>query len=409
MLTMKNVLMLIIGTLFLLPAYGQQKEGILNYVAQYKDVAIEEMVRTGIPASITLAQGILESGCGQSDLSVKANNHFGIKCKEEWSGKRFYQDDDAPNECFRVYANARESYADHSDFLLTRSRYADLFKLPAGDYKSWAYGLKAAGYATNPQYAPKLVNYIETYSLHQYDEIGYAMMQKRETLLTAELEKEPIENSSAETVSTKTNPTKLKSNSIREEFLVNGVRAIRAEGDEDPFAIAFEYNIDYVHVLSFNDLNSGDKFKDGENIFLQPKKNRAEINNYTVKEGESVRDISQKFGVKLKDLYYKNLMKPNEQVQAGENIFLQEKRTLAPKTISYAEYLKTVAHLNNVTKQNETLSETSILNNSAYEVQQKDTLYSIAKKFNTTVDKIKEMNNMDNSSIRPGQTLVVSQ
>lgn len=406
---MKNTLMLVFGTVFLLPLFGQQKEGIVNYVSQYKDVAIEEMVRTGIPASITLAQGILESGCGQSDLSLKANNHFGIKCKDEWNGKRFYQDDDAPNECFRVYANARESYADHSDFLLTRSRYADLFKLPEGDYKSWAYGLKAAGYATNPQYAPKLINYIETYSLHQYDEIGYAMIQKREILLTTQAENAAVEIVSTEASTPfKTSTTKEKNKATPDEFIVNGIRAIKAEGSEDPFAIAFEYNIDYAHVLSFNDLNSGEKFKDGENIFLQPKRNKAEQNIYRVQEGESVRDISQKFGVKLKDLCYKNLLKPNEQVMAGESIYLQDKRSTAPKTITYSEYLKTLDRPN-FTKQNGKSSETSIINKGAYEVQQKDTLYSIAKKFNTTVDKIKEINNMDDSSIRPGQTLVVSQ
>lgn len=411
---MRKCLSLLFGFPLLVAAQVQQKPEIIEYVQKYKDVAIEEMVRANIPASITLAQGILESGCGKSELSTKANNHFGIKCKDEWTGKKFYQNDDAPNECFRVYENARSSYTDHSEFLLTRSRYADLFKLPAGDYKSWAHGLKAAGYATNPNYAPILINYIEQYQLHQYDEIGYAMIQNRDKLIAAESAKTLIVPDSKKPVEVELEgEAKLETVVIdkvtREELLVNGVRAIKAVGNEDPFAIAFEYNIDFLHVLSFNDLNSGDKFKDGEYIFLQPKKSRGEQATYTVKTGESMRDIAQALGIRQKDLYYKNRMTANDQPVAGETLNLQEKRAAAPRTMTYAAYLKSKTPTVEAPKKPSNNVAPVITNDQAYQVQQKDTLYSIARKFNTTVDKIKKWNSIEDSTIKPGQTLVVSQ
>jgi LysM repeat protein len=336
----------------------------------------------------------------------------------KWNGpaKKFYLTDDAPDECFRVYETARESYTDHSEFLLTRSRYADLFKLRPGDYKSWAHGLKTAGYATNPKYALLLISYIEQYQLHLYDEIGYAMIQNRDKLIAAQSAKtlvvpesnKPVEMEMSE--ESRVTETATLDKPTREEFLINGVRAIKAVGNEDPFAIALDYNIDYLHVLSFNDLITGDKFKDGEYIYLQPKKSRGGQATYTVKAGENMRDIAQALGVRQKDLYYKNRMSANDQPLAGETLNLQEKRTAAPKTMTYAAYLKSRSTVTEAGKKTTSTTAAPLFTNDrAYEVQQKDTLYSIARKFNTTVDKIKELNRIDDSTIKPGQTLVVSQ
>lgn len=141
----------------------------LTYIEAFKGVAIEEMNAYGIPASITLAQGILESGSGNSSLARYANNHFGIKCTAEWKGKAYYKDDDQNNDCFRVYKDARQSYKDHSEFL-KRKRYSFLFELDKNDYKNWALGLKTAGYATNPKYADMLIGVIEKYNLNRYDQ-----------------------------------------------------------------------------------------------------------------------------------------------------------------------------------------------------------------------------------------------
>jgi len=149
-------------------AQQQPVEAVITYINQYRDLAIEEMQRSGVPASIILAQGILETEAGRSDLVLKSNNHFGIKCKTSWNGEKVYHDDDARQECFRKYATAEDSYVDHSNYLKNTPRYASLFKLDPTDYKGWSYGLKSAGYATNPKYPQILIKYIEQYNLNDY-------------------------------------------------------------------------------------------------------------------------------------------------------------------------------------------------------------------------------------------------
>lgn len=424
--------------LLLLQLPAQQKADIQKYIDQYKAAAVDEMVRSKVPASITLAQGILESAAGTSVLSRNSNNHFGIKCKENWTGEKYYHDDDAPQECFRVYKDVRESYADHSDFLLTRSRYAPLFELPLTSYKYWAFGLKEAGYATNPKYAYMLIGYIEEYKLFELDQAGVAMIEEKEKLLRqptetnapviakANIHQQPVV-AKAETkviVTEVARPhekevaqhhtvvtTEVKtSDAVRQEYTVNGLRAVKAQGNEDPFKIAYEYNIDYSQIMQYNDMNTGDRFKDGEYVYLQNKKARGDQATYNVQAGESMHDIAQKTGVKVRDLYARNMMKMNEQVYAGEAISLQDRKVSPPRTMSYAEFLaqqnraaaKTPVNTNtaSATKQPITISQ--------YNVQQSDTLYSIAKKFNTSVDKLKEINNLESAELKPGQTLVVT-
>ena len=154
-----------------LPPDASYAEVVANYIENYNGIAREEMLQYGIPASITLAQGILESGAGRGELTRKANNHFGIKCHTEWTGERVYHDDDEKGECFRTYKDPKYSFRDHSLFLTQRSRYKDLFKYRKDDYKSWARGLKKAGYATDPKYPDKLISIIERYNLAAYDEM----------------------------------------------------------------------------------------------------------------------------------------------------------------------------------------------------------------------------------------------
>lgn len=347
--TMKKNILISWMLLFLLWVQAQQKTDIVNYIEKYKQAAIDEMARSKVPASITLAQGILESGAGKSELARNTNNHFGIKCKAEWNGEKYYYDDDAPQECFRVYKSVAESYADHSDFLLTRPRYAPLFQLPITSYKYWALGLKEAGYATNPKYASLLIGYIETYQLFQYDKAGVALIAENESRanqlapVTAEIKQIEKPNATASEKTKVPHHTNTETDRVvveREEYEVNGIRALIATAGEDPFKIAYEYHIDYSHIMTFNDMNTGDRFKKGQYIFLQAKRAKGSEANYRVKEGESMHDISQNTGVKLRELYTKNAMKMNDQPYLGEVLNLQEKRSAPPKTMSYAEYLK---------------------------------------------------------------------
>lgn len=451
----KTALFLVLFTVVQV-AYSQPKQDFLYYIEKYKRTALDEMVRCGIPASITLAQGLHESSCGKSPLSREANNHFGIKCKDEWNGKKYYQNDDAPNECFRVYEHAEASYADHSDFLVTRSRYADLFKLDITDYKGWARGLKSCGYATNPKYAQILIDKIEEYQLYELDKQGLAMIAEKEKLFahnsgsqqpatTPKTSTAPVAQTATTTPVTELAQTKLvevvepkssifetapEHKSDRKQYMVNGSLVLIATPNEEPLKIAFENNIDYNYVLMFNDMQPGEHFKEGQFIYLQSKKNRGAVANYLVQAGESMHDISQKTGVKLKDLYEKNQMKMNDQAYAGEVLSLQHKRTDVPRTMSYTEFLKTIAANSNTTINikasagNDSSASTvntkptssatasapqhTISYNSHYKVQATDTLYSIARKFNTTVEELKSLNNLQTSSIKPGQKLVVS-
>lgn len=271
-------------------ASGQYKMTTQQYIEKYKDIAINNMNKHGIPSSITLAQGILESGNGSGRLAVEANNHFGIKCKGSWTGGKIYHDDDEKGECFRKYPSAEESYNDHSIFLTSSQRYAGLFTLKNTDYKGWAKGLKAAGYATNPQYAELLINLIEKYELHQYD-TGKGWDFKNP------------EKADQEFITKKLN------RKARTWGRINGAIYVVA-ADGDTYAkIARNSGRTTFEVISLNDLDkSATAPTEGEKVFVTHKKGRAEKGSiYHKAEGnQSARDISQLYGIRLKPLLRKN-------------------------------------------------------------------------------------------------------
>jgi len=436
---MKVKSFLLIPSFFFIIASGycQVKQDIANYIARYKDIAMQEMVRCKIPASVTLAQGLFESGYGKSKLTTETNNHFGIKCKDEWDGKKYYQNDDAPNECFRVYEQPEDSYADHSDFLITRSRYASLFGLPITDYKAWAAGLKSAGYATNPRYAEALIKTIEDNHLYEFDQQVLAQLEERGKLLAHQTDypettsvalaepkpqpEEPVKAPKHEILKPSATISNTPPDGSQNSLLVNGAKVIKAHGTIDPLSVAFSHGIQYSLLLAYNDMNEGDKFKDGENIFLQSKRARASEEKYIVLTGESMHDISQKFGIRLKELYQKNMMVANDQPVPGETLFLQEKRTSPPRAMTYADFLKTInagsAPQNNISSGASVTTNNDVpamIKNSLeaqhmqYTVGPSDTLYSIAKRFNTTVQQLVVANNLQTADLHPGQTLVIS-
>ena len=274
------------------------------YIDQYKDIAIEEMLRYGIPASITLAQGLLESGAGQSELARKGNNHFGIKC-HGWSGRSVYHDDDERGECFRAYSNARESFEDHSKFLKSGSRYRSLFSLDHTDYKGWARGLKAAGYATNPVYAQSLIDIIEVYDLHQYD-------------YTKSYDKF-IDKHSGITDERKENGTTLHPISI-----FNNNYYLRARKGDTFKSIGDEVGISYRKLAKYNERDKKDALQEGEIIYLKKKRSSApkQFRNrpHVVKAGDSMYSIAQQYGIRLKSLYKKNHLEPDYQIRVGDKL-----------------------------------------------------------------------------------------
>lgn len=277
-----------------------------QYIETYKDDAIKEMIKSGVPASITLAQGILESGDGNSPLAVYAKNHFGVKCHSGWKGESMRLDDDAKDECFRKYETVYESYRDHSDFLVTRSRYDFLFKLKITDYKGWAKGLKKAGYATNPKYADLLIMLIEKNNLNQYD--NYAKVPPRKL---------------SKKRSSKVLASSKSSNQIK---LHNNIRYIKVKKEDTFYKIAQDHEMNLWQIFKYNDLNKSDVLKEGDIIYLQPKRNKSREEYHIVQKGESMRDISQLYGVKIKALYKKNILVLGTQPNVGDKIFLKKKQ-----------------------------------------------------------------------------------
>ncbi|MBS1729253.1 MAG: glucosaminidase domain-containing protein [Bacteroidetes bacterium] len=317
-----------------------------QYIEKYKVLAINEMIRTGVPAAITLAQGILESGSGQSDLAIRSNNHFGIKCKLDWTGDKVYQDDDEANECFRSYPTVEDSYRDHSDFLKTRPNYAFLFSIPATDYKGWCYGLKKAGYATSPSYPTLLIDVISKYNLQQYTLDALQRMQSNNLASTKQnsLNDMPIisvtkmenENLSySQQSKSVNNPADIDVSSIMatEEpasnypsgiFLINQCKVIYATAGSSLFAISAQQNIDFAKLLSYNEMESGDILENGMLIYLQKKGKKSNIKKFHITTGtESLTDIAQNEGVQLQSILAYNHLTNNQKIEPGTKILLQ--------------------------------------------------------------------------------------
>ena len=308
-------------------SYSAGEANASAYTEKYRDLAISEMKRTGIPASITLAQGMIESNYGNSTLALKANNHFGIKCHSDWTGPTIRHHDDRRNECFRKYSRPEDSFYDHSDFLTSGSRYSFLFDIPVTDYKAWARGLKRAGYATNPDYANMLIRKIEENSLYIYDRGSYASIHKAgqsredvEEQMNTYYEEKAVESSPAGN-----NGTPPETTRILEK---NRIKYIIAEEGETREVLEEKFHLLRWELSKYNEL--GDDFTPvpGQILYLQPKRDRAEPGKetHTVNFGDTMYSISQQYGIKLKKLYEMNLMDEGEEPVEGEKIWLRKRK-----------------------------------------------------------------------------------
>ena len=275
----KLILSLLTITLCLAIQAQPRNKQYESYIKKYRELAVEEMKKYHIPASITLAQGLLESGAGKSELARKSNNHFGIKCGGDWRGKTVSHDDDACGECFRAYKHPKDSYEDHSKFLVGRPRYASLFKLKITDYKGWARGLKKAGYATNPRYADQLIGIIELYELYKYDEKNYLKWLKK-------------------------NPNP------HQTYIANDLLYIVVRAGDSWKSISQEFDISQKKLRKYNDLYKGYALQVGDILYLEQKNKRADEDHivHVLRAGESMYSIAQKYGIRLKNLYKLNKM-----------------------------------------------------------------------------------------------------
>lgn len=299
----------------------------IDYINRFKEDAIRDMIKTGVPASITMAQACLESQNGMSKLASEANNHFGIKCSN-WTGPSFIQDDDTKDECFRKYNSVLESYDDHSNFLRSRPRYSFLFEIPVTDYKAWARGLKKAGYATDPSYADRLIKIIEDHQLYLLDQ-------------GKQLQLDPIASRSPEvkpTVYASTTPNKRTEHRVyapsveivdpfssRKISDINGIDYVVARQGDTWKSLSKEFNYGYWQLPKYNETSGETPIAAGQIIYLKPKKKDNSDNTYTIKPGDDLYSVSQQTGVKMRFLLKYNNLKETDRLEAGKKILLNRK------------------------------------------------------------------------------------
>jgi LysM repeat protein len=381
----------IVSILFLstAPAFAQDMLTPVQYIELYKDIAIREMKRMGVPAAITLAQGLLETESGNSPLVKKSNNHFGIKCKSNWTAGGVTHDDDAIGECFRLYKTADESYRDHSNFLRAGERYAFLFKLDVKDYKAWAYGLKKAGYATNPKYPLILIKHIEQYNLQQYTLLAADEAPKFDAGKYQDDAEEKIVEEKLLPEENNTDEASMLDAGDK-VITVNGSKCVYAGKGTSLLVVATKNNIALSKMLGFNELSEDGLLIKNQNIFLEKKSKTGDKDFYVTKTGESLYDIAQKNGIQLQYMLDYNKLWGNEQIKAGTKIYL--KPNIKPAN---------EAAIKNINTPEAVTAKTHI-------VQPKEGLYSISKKYNISVQQIKEWNKLQTDSLSIGQELIIS-
>lgn len=324
---MKKTLIILSVLFVTMAAVAQVRQTREEYVEKYKAIAIAHMERYGIPASITMAQGILESDSGNSKLARSSNNHFGIKCKKSWKGDRVYHDDDAKGECFRAYPSVEASYQDHADFLDQSPRYDSLFAYPSNDYRSWARGLKAAGYATAPTYAESLIKIIETMKLYLLDKANGG-----EIYAAAKGAKENTEiwwesNTAVSDEQVNPNAFRVTVNSHKGYgvYRTNHTFYVVAKEGDTFESLSAIFDVSPKMLRKFNDVPKGAKLSKGDIVYIEPKKNEwlGNVVQHKVVRDENLYSLSQLYGIRKKSLAKLNKLRPNEDVRKGEIIRLK--------------------------------------------------------------------------------------
>ena len=353
-----KILILLLTTFTFKNLFAQPEAVVIEYINKYKELAIEEMQRTGIPASIKLAQGIHETSAGTSDLVRRSNNHFGLKCKSEWTGMSVKHTDDAPNECFRKYENPKDSYRDQSDYLKKSPRYASLFQLDPTDYKGWCFGLKKAGYATNPKYTQVLIKLIEDYDLQDYTMIALGKLKPGQETLVQKDFKDPGKKNEAivadvkpigspeEKIPLTSAKTEVKKEAIRQEvaeprpnypdgqFKINETNAIYARKGTSFLSNAQQYSIPLARIFEFNEMKVEETVTKDQLIFMMRKRKFGLNEQHVVKPGETLADIAQTEALRLESLLEYNYLKSNMQPAVGSVLYLRSKAPAMPALAS---------------------------------------------------------------------------
>lgn len=416
-MTKKSFLLIFTGLVISHNILMAQNEDVVQYINTYKFLAIREMQRTGVPAAIKLAQGILETRAGASDLVKRSNNHFGIKCKTGWAGSKVYHDDDERGECFRAYATAEDSYRDHSDFLKGSQRYAFLFQLDPTDYKDWAKGLKKAGYATNPKYTQQLIKYIEDYDLQLYTLVALGKKKLDEgspalagnNILTTQQPGTPVAASVSKGAGSSTPAKPVEPLRIRFPegiFKINDTKVMVAVAGTSLLSIAEQYDIKYKHLLDFNELAEGnDILREDQLVFLQRKRRQGANKYHLVTQGETLYSIAQEEAIRLDFLLAYNRLHGQELPMEGQLLFLQKNAA--------EEVMAGHGPVGSEMKEGggpRGFSATEVITEQQYQkhiVQAKETLFSIARKYDVNITQIRSWNGLRDNTIRSGQELLI--
>lgn len=382
-----NKLLLLLLFIGAKTSLAQNSVVIKDYVAKYKDIAMQEMMRTGVPASITLAQGILETEAGQSKLVRTSNNHFGIKCKSDWTGEKVYHDDDARGECFRKYNDPTQSYMDHSDFLKNRAHYASLFALDPSDYEAWAYGLKKAGYATNPKYPQLLIKLIRDYNLQDYTLIALGKKP--------DFSDDGVPVISSERIAIRGDaPDRLAKAYPSGVFRINDTKVILVSRGTSYFVMADQHNLSLPKLFEFNDMIPQEEAGKDHLLFLQRKRKTGAAEEHLVKQGETLWDIAQSEGIRMESLIAFNYLRTDVDPSPGRKLYLKGADKYAGRPDDKDKKDENVLQAADRYK--------------VHTVGTKETLYAISKKYGVTVDEIMEWNSLENASLKQGQQLRIN-
>lgn len=327
---LRPLVLLLLLTTTGISSYAQKNQVIQDYINNYKDLAIAEMQRTGVPASIKLAQGIHETMAGTSKLVLKSNNHFGIKCKSNWTGESVSHDDDARGECFRKYPSAGDSYRDHSDFLKNSQRYASLFALDPTDYEGWAHGLKKAGYATNPRYPAVIIKLVEEYNLQDYTLIAMGKQAPGREEVVTTVVPQPTD-AVVLAVNPTAEPAVEKPAYPAGEFQINETKVVFVTKGTSYLSIAQQYHVSLARLFEFNEMPEAETAVADQLVYLQRKRKTGKSDFHTVKPGETLRDIAQSEGIRLEMLLEYNFLEGDMQPAVGEQLSLKGKSTGKPR------------------------------------------------------------------------------
>jgi LysM repeat protein len=406
---LQTTLLTLLVALMVEPLFAQNNADARDYILKHRELALKNEQCCSIPASITLAQALIESGNGSSQLALQANNHFGIKCHtKDWTGPGYYKDDDAPNECFRKYESVQESYSDHAQFLRSRPRYSSLFALDPTNYTGWAQGLKDAGYATNPEYANMLIRCIEEHQLHQISWANHPYLQ------AARSEQAPNTPGATPLRMPWDFPASPCQDGV---FRYNYIRTVCSQSGDDLLAVATRHQFSLWKLLALNGYSENVQLPAGQKVFLEKRRKKGVMDRHQMAAGQRVMDVARYYGIREASLRLKNNLQMGDEVVAGQTLSLRRnvRTRLETTTLEEIERLRrqlagetnagTAPRRDPGSTPADRMRQEAPVEEGYHRVLTQETLYSLARRYKVKVEELRLWNNLPNDQIKIGQIL----